>query len=83
MLRESIGARRYFHYVIHPADLTCDEDFTGAEKMHLERAGGSLTEKLQRMEQCFTILAESGRHWTTVGEMAGAARRDLSALVAA
>lgn len=77
MMREAIGARRYFHYVIHPADLTCDDDFNGTERMHLERAGGSLAEKMNRMEECFAILAESGRKWTTVGELAENARKEL------
>lgn len=83
MMREAVAARSYFHYVIHPADLTCDEDFTGAERMHLERAGGSLAEKTRRMEQCFSILAESGREWTTVGAMATNARIQLSRRLAA
>ncbi|MFN0106526.1 MAG: polysaccharide deacetylase family protein [Bryobacteraceae bacterium] len=83
MMRDAIHVRRYFHYVIHPADLTCDEDFTGNERMHLERAGGSLAEKMKRMEECFTILAESGRNWTTVGELARAARVELSESLAA
>lgn len=83
MMRESIKARRFFHYVIHPADLTCDEDFSGTERMHLERAGGSLQEKTRRMEECFSILAESGHDRTTVGDMARAARTELSASLSA
>ena len=83
MMKESISARRYFHYVIHPADLTCDEDFTGSETMHLERAGGPLPEKLRRMEECFAVLAESGRDWLTVGDLARSARHELSKSIAA
>lgn len=83
MIREAIRARRFFHYVIHPADLTCDSDFAGSERMHLERAGGSLAEKTRRMEECFTILAGSGRNWTTVGDMARAAREELTITLAA
>lgn len=83
MMRDAIAARRYFHYVVHPADLTCDEDFDGSERMHLERAAGSLTEKMRRMEECFAILAESGCQWKTVGELAQEARVHLAGSMAA
>jgi len=77
LLRNAIAARPYFHYVVHPADLTCAEDFTGSETMYLERAGGSLEEKQRRLRESLSILKESGKQWVTLGEMADAARSEL------
>jgi len=78
MLRSAMRARRYFYYVVHPADLTCDEDFDGSQRHFLERAGGSLEGKLRRFRESLAVIAEAGRGWTTVAEMARAARAELS-----
>jgi len=79
LLRAALQARRYFYYVVHPADLTCDEDFQGTEKMHLERAGGSLEEKMQRMRESLAVIHEANREWMTMGEMADRVRAEANA----
>jgi len=78
MLRSAVRARRYFYYVVHPADLTCDDDFRGPMRHHLERAGVGLEEKMLRMRQSLAVIAEAGRGWTTLGEMAETARAEMT-----
>ena len=74
LLRDALKARRFFYYVVHPADLTCDEDFDGSEKMHLERAAGSREEKTRRLRESLAVIAEAGRDWVTMDRMAAAVR---------
>ena len=83
MLRAAVKARRYFYYVVHPADLTCDEDFAGTESMHLERAGGSREEKFGYLRQSLAVISEANRQWVTMGQMAEFARAELPAAAAA
>jgi peptidoglycan/xylan/chitin deacetylase (PgdA/CDA1 family) len=83
MLRAAIRARKFFYYVVHPADLTCDEDFAGTERMFLERAGGDREEKTRRLRESLAVIAEAGRQWVTMDEMAEAVRTGAPAPVAA
>ena len=83
LLRAAVKARRFFYYVVHPADLTCDEDFTGGERMHLERAGGPREEKIRRLRESLAVIDEAKRSWVTMGEMADVARGEVLAPVAA
>ncbi len=77
LLRDALKARRFFYYVVHPADLTCDEDFDGSEKMHLERAAGSREEKTRRLRESLAVIAESGREWVTMDRMAATVRATM------
>lgn len=70
MLRAAIKARQHFYYVVHPADLTCDEDFPGQPTHFLERIGGSRQEKMERFQQSLEVIAEAGRPWGTMAQMA-------------
>jgi peptidoglycan/xylan/chitin deacetylase (PgdA/CDA1 family) len=70
LLRAAIKARRFFYYVVHPADLTCDDDFSGAEKFHLERAGGNREQKTEYLRQSLAVIAEANREWVTLDKMA-------------
>lgn len=83
LLRAAVKARRFFYYVVHPADLTCDEDFSGTEKMHLERAGGNREEKMRYLRESLAVIAEAGREWVTMGRMAELARAEVRAKAAA
>jgi peptidoglycan/xylan/chitin deacetylase (PgdA/CDA1 family) len=83
MLRAAIQARRFFYYVVHPADLTCDGDFAGNEKMHLERAGGDRDEKIHRLRQSLAVIAEANRQWVTMAQMAEFARAEILAATTA
>lgn len=78
LLRAAVKARRYFYYVVHPADLTCDEDFDGTEKMHLERAGGSRDEKVRRLRQSLQVIQDANREWLTLDRMAEMARAEAA-----
>ena len=78
MLRAAVKARRFFYYVVHPADLTCDEDFSGTERMHLERAGGNREEKLGYLRQSLAVIAEANREWVTMGRMAELSRAEMA-----
>lgn len=80
MLRAAVRARRYFYYVVHPADLTCDDDFDSSLGHHLERAGGKLEDKMRRMKESLRVIAEARRDWVTLGQMAEAARTELTLL---
>jgi peptidoglycan-N-acetylglucosamine deacetylase len=79
MLRAAVRARRYFYYVVHPADLTCDDDFADSMRHHLERAGGNLEEKMRRMRESLRVISGEMRDWVTLGQMAEAARAELAA----
>lgn len=83
LLRAAVKARRFFYYVVHPADLTCDEDFNGTEKMHLERAGGNREEKTEYLRKSLAVIAEANREWVTMGRMAELARAEMATPVAA
>lgn len=76
MLRAAVKARRFFYYVVHPADLTCDEDFNGTEKMHLERARGNGEEKMNYLRQSLQVIQDANREWITMGQMAEIARAE-------
>lgn len=83
LLRAAVRARRFFYYVVHPADLTCDEDFSGGERMHLERAGGDREQKIGYLRQSLAVIQQENRQWVTMGKMAEAARESLTAGAAA
>lgn len=83
LLRAAVKARRFFYYVVHPADLTCDEDFAGTEKMHLERAAGNGEEKMNYLRQSLRVIHDADREWVTMSQMAELARAEASATVAA
>jgi hypothetical protein len=72
MLSSAMRARRFFYYVVHPADLTCDEDLRRAGHLHLERAGGSLAPKVRWLAESLMRIADSGHEWVTMGEMTDA-----------
>lgn len=78
MLRAALAARKFFYYVVHPADLTCSEDFPNMPINSLERIGGSLQEKRLRFEQSLRVIADAQREWVTVGELASRAKKDIS-----
>ena len=83
LLRTAVKARRFFYYVVHPADLTCDEDFDGSEKMHLERAGGSLEEKTRRLRASLAVIDGANHEWITMDRMADTVRAEAQAAAAA
>lgn len=83
LLRAAVRARRYFYYVVHPADLTCDDDFAGTEKMHLERAGGRRDEKMERLRESLQVIQDANREWVTMNRMADAVRAESSVEAAA
>ncbi len=83
LLRAAVRARRFFYYVVHPADLTCDEDFAGTEKLHLERAGGSRVEKMRRLRESLAVIQEAGREWVTMDRMARMVRACMPACLGA
>ena len=76
LLRAAVKARRFFYYVVHPADLTCDEDFAGAGKMYLERAGGSREEKTRYLRESLAVIRDANREWVTMAQMADIARAE-------
>ncbi len=78
MLRAALAARKFFYYVVHPADLTCDQDFPDMPINSLERIGGSLEEKRLRFEQSLQVIAHAQREWVTMGELAERAKAKLS-----
>jgi hypothetical protein len=77
LMETAMADRRYFNYVIHPADLLGEEDVPSGFPHSLERLNGSWTEKYARMEDCFRVLAESGKRLVTIDEMAAEARHAL------
>lgn len=83
LLRAAVKAGRFFYYVVHPADLTCDEDFAGTEKTHLERAGGSLEEKTRRLRESLAVIRDANREWVTMAQMADSARVEIKSFAAA
>lgn len=78
MLRAALAARKFFYYVVHPADLTCDQDFPDMPINSLERIGGSLQEKRLRFEQSLQVIASAQREWVTMGDLAQKAKAKLS-----
>jgi len=78
MLRAALAARKYFYYVVHPADLTCSEDFPDLPVNSLERIGGSLEEKQRRFAESLQVIEDAKREWMTMGTMSGLARAELS-----
>ncbi len=78
MLRAALAARKFFYYVVHPADLTCDQDFPDMPINSLERIGGSLEEKRLRFEQSLQVIAHAQREWVTMDELAQRAKAKLS-----
>jgi hypothetical protein len=78
MLRAALAARKFFYYVVHPADLTCDQDFPDMPINSLERIGGSLEEKQLRFEQSLQVIADARREWVTLRELARRAKTELS-----
>jgi len=78
MLRAALAARKFFYYVVHPADLTCDQDFPDMPINSLERIGGSLEEKRLRFEQSLQVIADAQREWVTMRELAQRAKAELS-----
>lgn len=78
MLRAALAARKFFYYVVHPADLTCDQDFPDMPINSLERIGGSLEEKQLRFEQSLQVIADAQREWVTLRELARRAKTELS-----
>ena len=79
LLRKAMAARRFFYYVVHPADLTCDEDLRGGYRHSIERLGGSLEEKMRRFGEAMEIIHGQGRASTTMFGLSEAARAELLA----
>lgn len=79
LMEKAMAARQYFNYCIHPADLLGEEDVpVGAHTHSLERLSGSWHTKYQRMEECFRVMAESGKQLVTLHEMSIEARAALT-----
>lgn len=65
-VRKLCAARDGFYYLIHPADFLAPEDLSAQHRQHLERMEVPLAEKMQRLEDVFRILSESGREKGTM-----------------
>lgn len=78
LMEQAMSARRYFNYVIHPADLLGEEDVPIGHHHSLERLGGSWHRKFEQMTECFRRLVESGKELVTLREMSWAAREALT-----
>ena len=78
MLRAALAARKFFYYVVDPADLTCSEDFRDLPTNSLERIGESLAEKRRRFAESLQVIADAKRDWMTMGALAGLARAELT-----
>lgn len=77
LMERAMAERRYFNYVIHPADLLGEEDVPSGFSHSLERLSGSWREKYQRMEDCFRAIVESGKRVVTLEELSWQARMAL------
>lgn len=79
LMKQALENRRFFNYVIHPADLLGADDIPRGFAHSLERLNGSWEEKYDRMAECFQTLVQSARRMVTLREMSLEARAALTA----
>jgi hypothetical protein len=77
-MKKALDARKYFNYCIHPADLMGEDDVPSGFTHSLERLSGSWSDKYQKMEECFRLIAESGKRMVTLQEMNWEARMAIA-----
>lgn len=70
LMDKALEARKYFNYVIHPADLLGEEDVPKGYAHSLERLDGCWREKMDRMSECFDRLVKGCRQVVTLRQMA-------------
>lgn len=70
LVRACLDDLESFYYVVHPADLMGPDDLDGDHRLHLERPGGTLDDKLARLDEMFTLIREGGRRIVTMEDLA-------------
>jgi peptidoglycan/xylan/chitin deacetylase (PgdA/CDA1 family) len=74
-LRQTLAARRYFYYVVHPSDLCCDGDLDGNPGR--ARFGGNFYRKARLLSDAFAIISDSGKRMTTLLGMSEVVRQEI------
>ena len=73
-LTEALQQKKYFYYLMHPADLIGLEDLDDIDGQYshsMERMNFSIDEKCTVLNEMIDICVASGRKFVTVGELAG------------
>jgi peptidoglycan/xylan/chitin deacetylase (PgdA/CDA1 family) len=72
LLRKALSTRRFFYYVIHPADFASTGDLPADYHCSLERLDVGMSYKTSLLNQSLEVLASSGRRQVTMNELSQA-----------
>jgi len=82
LLRNALSTRRFFYYVIHPADVASTGDLPPDYHCSLERLDVGLSYKTSLLNRSLEVLASSGRRQVTMDELSQAFCRSRNGLPA-
>jgi hypothetical protein len=77
LLRSILREEDFVCYVVHPADLICQEDMDPSRRTRAERMSVPFPVKLRLFENSLACLMEDGRQCLTMQEMANAISKRL------